>query len=292
MTMNIWMDGNHVDDGVKKIAKHVEIVDPDILTIQEIHYEVTAEDIITNLANATLWKYVFESGFDTAILTKHKILNTSTSGTVAMYARIELPSGLRVNAWSMHADYRAYGPYAACNGMVKNASIIMVGESAPFGEKEASRVNDIRTLLGSVEVKSAFDSLDTEPMIVAGDFNSPSHLDWIEAARHRHCGWAFEWPATKMMTDANFTDSFREIYPDPLTKPCRTWSAVEKGNNEWNYELPEPQDRIDFIFYQGPIGANRSALYGGSEPIHISPNHQKNDWPSDHFAVFTDFVIY
>ena len=30
-----------------------------------------------------------------------------------------------------------------------------------------------------------------------------------------------------------------------------TWSTVNKFNPEWNYTIPEPQDRIDFLFYRG-----------------------------------------
>ena len=36
-------------------------------------------------------------------------------------------------------------------------------------------------------------------MFVMGDLNTPSHLDWIESAKERHCGWAFPWPATQML---------------------------------------------------------------------------------------------
>ena len=32
-----------------------------------------------------------------------------------------------------------------------------------------------------------------------------------------------------------------------------TWSTVNKFNSDWNYTIPEPMDRIDFIFSQGKL---------------------------------------
>jgi hypothetical protein len=34
MTFNTWLMGKQVDDGLSKIAKHIQIVDPDIVGIQ------------------------------------------------------------------------------------------------------------------------------------------------------------------------------------------------------------------------------------------------------------------
>ena len=39
-----------------------------------------------------------------------------------------------------------------------------------------------------------------QPLFVMGDMNTPSHLDWTEATRSRHCGWTYDWPATREFT--------------------------------------------------------------------------------------------
>lgn len=84
-----------------------------------------------------------------------------------------------------------------------------------------------------------------------------------------------------------------------------TWSTMCKQNIEWEYAFPEPQDRVDFIFYRGSLKSNRQALkkndlqyydlrselYSGTEPIKIMPDQKTNDYPSDHFALFTDFEV-
>lgn len=46
-------------------------------------------------------------------------------------------------------------------------------------------------------------------------------------------------------------DTYREVHPDPAKSPGITWSTVNKVTGpEWNWTIPEPQDRIDFIFYR------------------------------------------
>ncbi len=59
-----------------------------------------------------------------------------------------------------------------------------------------------------------------EPMVVMGDFNTPSHLDYIYETSHNHCGWSFKWPATRiLMKKAGMMDAFRELHPDPTKVP-------------------------------------------------------------------------
>ncbi|CAJ0581628.1 unnamed protein product, partial [Mesorhabditis spiculigera] len=228
---------------------------------------------------------------DTAIISKFEIVDTSTSWLSATYALVKHTSGLLIHTWAMHADYRAYGPYAACNRMVRNLSVILQGEEAPYGDATHSRIFDVKGLLNTAVMQASLKKTEKEAIIVAGDFNSPSHLDWTNETKSQHCGWVVEWPVTKLMEDAEFLDSFREVFSNPATRPGKTWSPITKGSSEWDYALREPQDRIDFIFYQGPIQANNSARYAGSEPISRQPNCENNDWPSDHYAVWTDFVI-
>lgn len=73
-----------------------------------------------------------------------------------------------------------------------------------------------------------------------------------------------------------------------------TWSTVQKKSGpDWDWTIPEPQDRIDFIFYKPnenfwPIN---SQIYAGKEELKPLPDQYENDWPSDHFSVISEFVI-
>ena len=58
---------------------------------------------------------------------------------------------------------------------------------------------------------------DDVPILVAGDFNSHSHLDWTPAtgAWPGHEGRTVPWQVSTRMANAGFTDVFRSLYPDP-----------------------------------------------------------------------------
>lgn len=61
----------------------------------------------------------------------------------------------------------------------------------------------------------------------------------------------------------------------------------------WSWTIPEPQDRIDFIFYRGQLlSPVESYTYQGRAPVHPKPFHWKNDYPSDHYAVITTFHLF
>ena len=56
---------------------------------------------------------------------------------------------------------------------------------------------------------------DSIPIIMGGDFNVHSHLDWTEATRnlYHHGGAVVDWPVSIAMEKAGFKDSFREMNP-------------------------------------------------------------------------------
>jgi hypothetical protein len=62
---------------------------------------------------------------------------------------------------------------------------------------------------------------------------------------------------------------------------------------EWDWQIPEPQDRIDFIFYvpSASFRPLQSFTYAGNVPLKPIPYQAKNEWPSDHYSVITDFQI-
>ena len=81
---------------------------------------------------------------------------------------------------------------------------------------------------------------DSIPLIVGGDMNSPSHLDWSEKTKNIHNGLVVPWYSTKVFEDLGFTDSFREKNPNPIKYPGITWDHKERDDSH----------RIDYIFYK------------------------------------------
>uniref|UniRef100_A0A1I7YHE4 Endo/exonuclease/phosphatase domain-containing protein n=1 Tax=Steinernema glaseri TaxID=37863 RepID=A0A1I7YHE4_9BILA len=295
MTFNIWLSGAQVTDGMKKIAKHIVEVNPDVIALQEVETNETIPELLKLMGPE--WTGVFRNRTypDVGILTRHAIVVDSqveTEKGIGVHIALK-SSDKMISFWCVHLEYRSYGPYAAFNKMVTDRSQIFAGElNTAF--VEPGRVQNMQELVINEEFLLALTKSDKTPVFVCGDFNAPSHQDWINATKHLHGDWEFPWPATKILVEhAGMIDSFREAHPDPLETPGNTWSTVQKfSGKEWGYSIPEPQDRIDFIFYRSPQLAIRdSRIYSGSMHLNPIPYHQENDYPSDHFSVITDFYF-
>ncbi|CAD5225329.1 unnamed protein product [Bursaphelenchus okinawaensis] len=288
MSFNIWLSGDSVENGLYKIAKHIRLVNPDIVAIQELKTGEVLSKLLTELGPNYKGVYHNTSDYsDTAIITKHKINYDSTFLIPAgVGTEVILNTGTAVRIVGLHLAYKSYGPYAAYNKLVTNIKQIMAGETKP---DSWSRARNIKDLIAHPSFQKFSSDSDKVPFLVCGDFNSPSHLDWIKETESIH-GWTVEWPATKLLLDQGFKDSFRVVYPNVTEHPGITWSTVNKAPEEWDYTIPEPQDRIDFINYKGSlIQPIDSFTYSGNEPVLPIPHHKNNDYPSDHFALVTDF---
>uniref|UniRef100_A0A915ND50 Endonuclease/exonuclease/phosphatase domain-containing protein n=1 Tax=Meloidogyne javanica TaxID=6303 RepID=A0A915ND50_MELJA len=168
-------------------------------------------------------------------------------------------NGWPINLFSLHLFWENYGP-----------EIIRDKRStteAEIYESEKDWLNKSQEL--------------SVPLLLVGDFNTPSHQDWIEETKQSHYGRVIEWPTTKILTEAGFTDTFRALN-DPIEEPGTTWPF---NYNKARADSNEPADRIDYIFYQGsqliPLEA-----FTYPKDKNLSPR----EWPSDHAAVVVDFI--
>ncbi|KAI1705405.1 endonuclease/Exonuclease/phosphatase family domain-containing protein [Ditylenchus destructor] len=265
--------------------------------------EVHPFDIVKNITSllGKPWVAISKnaSNPDTIILTQHEFVEEEVVdiyyGFGAQVLVTKQGHTFPVNFFSMHLNYVSYGPYAAINKLVTTKELIMKGEDSRDGSGRAANIRELLANPKFQEWSKAAESAGP-PVIIAGDFNCPSHLDWIEETKSLHGGWTFKWPATKLLTDIGMIDSFREIHSDVTETPGHTWSTVQNATSwEWDYSIPEPQDRIDFIFYKGSksLKPKKSYTYSGDpkqKPLPI-PNHANNDYPSDHYTVVTDFDV-
>jgi hypothetical protein len=122
---------------------------------------------------------------------------------------------------------------------------------------------------------------------MTGDFNSPSHLDWTQAAADaRNLPYPFEWPASKALADAGFHDSYRDAHPDPVETPGLTWTA---GQPPPRMRPKETHDRIDWILHTGPSQTVSSTVVGeeGGPDVGIGVP----SWGSDHRSVVSEFSV-
>lgn len=192
----------------------------------------------------------------------------------------------------LFVDWRNYGPYAGCNRLVTKDFQMEAGEYN-IGESSQGRVQNLLELGRNGAFTSQLFQSDSTPILLAGDFNAPSHLDWTEGAKSLHCDRAFNWPVSKLVDEYGFKDSYRTVYPDPLLHPGITWSTVQKSQEGWGGTIPEPQDRIDYVYFKGSkLKPIQSTTYEGSDAVLPKPYHKNNTWPSDHFAVVSDFKLF
>lgn len=93
------------------------------------------------------------------------------------------------------------------------------------------------------------------PVIMGGDFNEPSHLDWQADTKNLwdRNGAVIHWDCSMMLHEAGFKDSYREKYPNPVRYPGFTFPAGNKLAEEAKLEklawAPKPMNVTGLILF-------------------------------------------
>ncbi|RPF38961.1 HAD-IA family hydrolase [Streptomyces sp. TLI_185] len=265
LSWNLWFGGAKVDDHRAKQLKVILDTEADVVGLQE-----TAGTAARELADALGWHH-HQAGENLGIISRHPITARLGDPDVGFYgaagARIRIGRAHEVDVWTAHLHYTPYGPYeAAFDGL---------------GPAELIAHEDVRLAQMRETLRRIAESADeTTPVILTGDFNSPSHLDWADVA----------WPVTRAAEEAGLRDSYREAHPDPARAPGHTWSPVHTRHED-DISRPEPQDRIDYVLHNGhglEVVDSRTLVTGVPRAW---PDVAGNDWPSDHAAVLTTFAL-
>lgn len=263
MTWNLWLGGAMVDDHRAKQVRAILESGADVVGLQE-----TGGTAARELAEALGWHH-HRAGENLGVISRHPVTARFGDPDVGFYGaagvRIEIAPGREVDVWTVHLDCAPYGPYeSAFDGLAPDVLIA----------HEEGRLARMRDTLDRIA-----ESADAAvPVVLVGDFNCPSHLDWPDV----------EWPVTKAAQEAGLWDSYRQAHPDPVAAPGHTWSPVHPLHEDGSGR-PEPQDRIDFVLHRGlTVLDSRTLVTGAPRPW---PDVAGNDWPSDHAAVITTFAV-
>ncbi|MFI7413039.1 HAD-IA family hydrolase [Streptomyces sp. NPDC049627] len=264
MSWNLWYGGTKVRDHRAKQLKIITESDVDVVGLQET-YGTAAEE----LADALGWHH-HRAGENLGIISRHPITARLGDPGVGFYGaagvRIEV-AGREVDVWTAHLHYTPYGPYEAAFDKLPAAELIA---------HEEVRLAQMREALQWIAQSAG----DGTPVVLTGDFNTPSHLDWPDVA----------WPVTRAAEEAGLRDSYREIHPDPAADPGHTWSPIHPEHEDGSGR-PEPQDRIDYVLHNGRGLKALDARTVVSGAARDWPDVADNDWPSDHAAVLTTFAL-
>ncbi|MDX6761675.1 endonuclease/exonuclease/phosphatase family protein, partial [Streptomyces sp. F8] len=302
MSWNLWLGGGPVDDHRDKQLAVLLAADVDVVGLQE-----TAVHAAPELADALGW-FHHSAGENLAVLSRHPVVDTLGDPRVGFYgaagARIRLdehPDGAphELVVWTAHLSPTPYGPYDACFGGLTAPELADRPYDACFGgltapeladrERQSGRVREIGAILARMAPDLA--AADRTPVLLVGDFNAPSHLDWTTAAAPLHGGHGpVDWPVSRAVEEAGLRDSYREAHSDPATAPGPTWSPVHPRHEDGSGR-PEPQDRIDFVLHAGDRLTVLDSATLATGRIAPWPDVAANDWPSDHAAVVTTFRL-
>lgn len=261
LSFNILYGGDEID--FDKVVEAIQKANPDVVGVQE------AEGNIPKLAKALGWKY-----FDTRLhlLSKYPIISSDAWGWY--YALIEIQPGKVIAFSNVHLPSDPYGPDLVGAG-VSLDSVIKNEYATRYYELDKHQ--------------KIYDSLSRKgiPLIVTGDFNSPSHRDWTEQAvlSRPHLKYKVDWIVSKRMEKMGFVDTYRAANPNVLSKPGLTWTPASPPIVNEN----ETHDRIDFIWASKIDKVIHSTLVGeeGAKDVEISVK----PYPSDHRGVLSTCVL-
>lgn len=263
---NIWHGGLHMgNNGRNRVKELIKSTPADVVCIQEAYgiQEMLADSLKFNMITAS-------KQANLALFSRYPLEKLSSKADFnSNPAIITLPNQTQIllaNWWLRYASQPEYTDDYINKGSDIND---WIKEDLRLGALDAklSLDNDIDPVIKDREM----------PIIIAGDFNSGSHLDWTARAAHLHNGYGpVALPISKFMMDRGYVDSFRVLHPNEVTHPAGTF-AVIFGQLQTS--------RIDYIYYKG------KGLKPISSKIIRSAPEIDDVWPSDHAAVITVFEI-
>ncbi|MDG5798947.1 endonuclease/exonuclease/phosphatase family protein [Marinilabiliaceae bacterium ANBcel2] len=259
MTWNIWNGGDRDGKfaGVHRVASIIEESGADIVALQDV--EKSGPQIADELGF-----YYYHRSEKLGIVSRfpfkktHNIYRPQNSAAVTIEVSDDDNLIFCPLLLSKKPDLESY---------------ILQGEAVADSIVEMemeTRGAEIRYIMW--EIQSLMSGNSGVPVIIAGNFNSGSHLDWTSDNKHNRYGLVVDFPATLTVQQAGFVDVYRQFYPDVLKNPGYTWSPRYRD---------VLHNRVDFIFH-----SNAPRLRASSVKI-----VDESPWrfPSNHAAVKASF---
>lgn len=281
-TFNVWGAGGNDGKSIAETVAVLKAIDADVFALQETRSEgavCNAEDCdpggssIAVLLGEALGYFVFEQSGDTSALWANAVLSrypivAALPDELGVIINVD---GDEVAVFNIHLTDFPYQPYQL-TGIPYGSAPLLDSEEAAIASAETARGKVVDDVLQAA--KSAGDML----IVVCGDFNEPSHLDWTEnAVQIGRVPLAVSFPASKKLLTAGFQDAYRSSRSDEISSPGFTWTPMSSLEDE-----DERHDRIDFVYVKGHrkiISADVVGESEGAADIVVIP------WPSDHRAV-------
>ena len=311
---NIWQEGTMIEGGYEAIVNEIIRLKPDFVAFSEVrNYNNTrfCDRITKSLQEKGETYYSFYS-YDSGLLSRHPITDSLTvfpekNDHGSIYKLKSRIGNVNVAVYTAHLDYQndAYYNVRGYDGTTWKEI------PTPKRVSEILQINDASMRDDAIQafIKEAEkDIAEGNVVIIGGDFNEPSHLDWIHSTKdlYEHNGFIVPWTVTLMLDNAGFIDTYRTLYPDVVKYPGFTFPIdnplVPIDKLTWAPKSDE-RDRIDYIFYypHPKVQLKKAILYGPKGSIAYNkrvPNQGKDKfilpkgiWPTDHKGLLVTFKL-
>lgn len=311
---NIWQEGTMIEGGFESIIKEIIRSDADFVTLSEVrNYNGSrfCDRIVEALSEHGLEYHSFYS-YDSGLLSRYPIIESATifpekNDQGSIYKLVADVDGTKVSVYTAHLDYRncAYYDVKGYNGSTwSQQEPVLSIDTVLMLNRKSMRDDAIACLIKDANI----DRDKGHVIIIGGDFNEPSHLDWIENAKNLfdRQGLIIPWDVSMMLEKEGYKDTYRELFPNPATHPGVTYPAdcPEKELREltWAPEADE-RERIDFIHYypDSRLTLKESIIVGPSKEIVRSQRVESISqdlflapvtvWPTDHKGLISTFIL-
>lgn len=258
MSWNIWGGGQRLGKfvGVQRVAEIIEESGADLVSLQETG---DSGPIIADMIDF----YLYQRGDGLSVLSKYplsksyNIYHANISGAIT----VDLPKGQKIVFCPLSLSY-----------LPNQEAYILSGQADPdtvLVREMKTRGAEMRYILW--ELQSLLKQKDKVPVVIAGELNSGSHLDWTERNKKNRFGLVLNFPTSRIAEEAGFVDAYREVFPNEVTYTGYTWSPMFKN---------VLHDRLSYIFYNSPAIKSSYSWVIDEHPIFF---------PSDHAAVVASF---
>lgn len=317
LQLNLWVQGSNVPGGEQGISDVIEAVDPDVVLLCEVtgSKERFLDTLVASLGSKGHVYHADTLGLGMGVLSKSKPVRMSHCFTLDDHTRpnpvckVAIDwGGMELVFYSVHWDwthYECYMPrgYSGTTWQKLPAPATDAAEVLA-ANRESFRDEGVAALIADARGEIAAGNM----VILGGDFNEPSHLDWQADTRllRDHNGLVIDWDCSRMLADAGFSDCYREMFPDAVADAGFTYPAgnryAELSKLVWLPDKDE-RDRIDFIYYHPhkQLQLTGVQIVGPAYDIvrgHIEPSPSCNHlldlpvvWPSDHKGMLCKFRI-
>jgi exonuclease III len=287
MSFNIWGGSANEAKGIEETLAAIRASGADVVGLQETRLEpdpctatdcrATGDSVAPALAAALGWHVHDQTAENSALWANAAISRYPIGAVSANDLGVALDvDGRTVWLFNLHLDDEPYQPYPLL-GIAYGPAPFIATEAEARRFATETRGPALGLLLADMAAAEG-----AAAVLVTGDFNEPSALDWTEEVVATGAKpIAVAWPTTGRLMEEGFVDAYRAVHPDPVAKPAYTWTP--------RYDeaaADDEPDRIDFVLVRGDgVTVTDAAIVGEDGPrsdIAVLP------WPSDHRALVAE----